>query len=303
MAMFKTYDDTTTRKEDVTDIIENIAPQETQLLTGLQKTTAANTLHEFLADTLTAAADNALIEGDDPAYAAVTAPTRENNITQIFTKDYNVSGTQQAVDHHGMRDPRTYQIQKKMKELATDMELAIMRGSRASGAASTARRMDGVIASITTNATALASGTTLTETILNNLIGLSWAQTDEVVNELYMGQWLKRKISSFFTTSSPKYTDASDRRIVNAVDFYESDFGVHKLFKHRYVQVSADSTGRIVGIQSNHWAVSYLQGRRPSSMPLAKTGDADKGMMVTELTLEDRAEKSSFVATGFNLIG
>lgn len=288
--------------EDVTDIIENISPQETQLFSGLQKTEASNTLHQFLEDSLATAADNAQVEGIDPTYTTITVPTRETNFTQIFYKEYYISETQRAVKHYGMNDPRTYQVAKKMKELAQDIELALMRGTRASGDGSTARRLDGVINSITTNNTAMNSGTTFTETILNDLINLSWNNTDEVATEIYVSAWLKRKISGFFTTSAPKYTEATDKRLVNAVDIYESDFAVHKIFKHRYVyQSGTDATGRLVMINPAHWAVAYLTGRRPSHQNIAPTGDAVKGLLKAELTLEDRAESGSVVASGFHL--
>ncbi len=79
------------------------------------------------------------------------------------------------------------------------------------------------------------------------------------------------------------------------MDIYESDFGIVKLFKHRYITQSADTNFDIIGIQSDKFRVATL--RAPQHQSIAKTGDATKGMIVGELTLEFLAEKSSFKAT------
>ncbi len=297
MATLFSYGDAS-RAEDVLDIVTNISPTETPLFSGMKRAPdATNTLHEFLTATLGSAADNAAIEGSDPTYPTLTQPSRVNNVVQMFRKPYDVSDTQRAIEHYGMSDPFSYQMQKSLKEFARDCELTIMQGSRASGNNTVARRLAGVINSVTTNATSLASQTTLTETILNNLIDLSWDQTDDVVDEIYCGAWVKRKISAF-TAGSTKFTENKDKRLVNAVDIYESDFGVHKIFKSRYVGQSTGSLDRIVMITSKYWALAYLKGRSPKAIPLSKTGSSTKGMIEGEFTVEARAEAANVVANG-----
>jgi hypothetical protein len=41
------------------------------------------------------------------------------------------------------------------------------------------------------------------------------------------------------------------------------------------------------------WAVAYLNGRRFVSQPLAKTGDSDLKVILSEYTLVSRNEKAS----------
>jgi len=295
----RTFGDTS-RAEDVLDIIVNISPAETPIYSGLKRSAdASNTLHEFLTASLAAAADNAQVEGSAPTYGSLTQPTRVTNVVQLFRKQYSVSDTQRAVSHYGMSDPFTYQMQKSMKEFARDIELTLWRGSRASGNASVARRLAGILNSVTTNATALTSATTLTETILNNLIDLSWDQTDDVVDELYCGAWVKRKISGF-TAGSTKFTEVTDKRLVNAVDVYESDFGIHKIFKSRYIGQDAASNDILCGITNKYWGIAYLTGRSPKAIPIAKTGSSTEGMIEGELTLEALAEQANFKATGIH---
>lgn len=282
------------RAEDVVDLITNVDYKSTPLYSGLSESTAMNTLHEWLTDTFAASADNAQVEAGDASTTDLTQPSRATNVVQMFRKNIVVSDTERAVRVYGASDPYTYQMQKAMVELARDIEKALMAGTRASGASGTARRLAGVVASITTNATARNSGTSLSETEFNDIMKGVWdAGTDSNPDEVYVGSYLKRVISGF-TAGSTKYTEVTDRRLTNVVDVYEGDFGVHKLFKHREVP-----TNTVVALDSTKWRVAYLNGRRPKHIPLAKTGSATKGMIEGELTLEALNEKSSAKRSGY----
>lgn len=119
-------------------------------MSSWKSTTATNTLHEYLQDSLAAAAANASIEGVAFSVVDPTQPTRLSNNTQIFTDGVTISGTQMEVTHAGMGDPMKYQIAKQMKEHAKDIEAALMAGSRASGSSGVARQLVGVINAIST---------------------------------------------------------------------------------------------------------------------------------------------------------
>lgn len=291
MAQAYTYDDGA-RRESLLDIITNITPTETQLYTGLARSSARNTLHEWPVDTLNAAADNATAEGASAGDGGQTNPSRAVNITQIVKKVFDVSDTERAVNSAGFKDRYAYEMGKAMKEWKNDAEFALMRGSIASGTGSAARRMQGIKNWITTNATA-QSGVSLSETAMNSLFELAWSQGGKV-DEVYVGSTLKRRISGF-TANSTKNVDAEDKRLVNAVDVYESDFGIVKLFMHRHVTVSGDTNYDFVGIQSDKFRVAHL--REPRHVPLAKDGDNTKGMIIGEFTLESLAESASVKST------
>lgn len=288
-----TYQDAS-RAEDVVDLITNVDYKNTPLLSGLQESVAYNTLHEWLTDTYASSADNAVVESSDATVVDHTAPSRATNVVQMFRKAITVSDTERAVKSYGTGDSYTYQMQKAMVELARDIEKALMAGTVASGASGTARRLGGVIAKITTNATARNSGTSLSETEFNDIMSGVWsAGTDQYADEVYVGAYLKRVISGY-TAGSTKYVQQEDKRLTNAVDIYEGDFGVHKLFLHREVP-----TNTVVAIDSRKWRIAYLNGRRPKHIPLAKTGSATKGMIEGELTLEALNEKSSAKRSGY----
>lgn len=283
------------RAEDVVDLITNVDYKNTPLYSGLAESTAQNTLHEWLTDTYASSADNAQIEAADLSAVDLTQPSRANNVVQMFRKSIVVSDTERAVRVYGASDPYTYQMQKAMTELARDIEKALMVGTRASGSSGVARRLDGVIARITTNATARNSGTSLSEAEFNDIMAGVWnAGTDANPDEVYVGSYLKRVISGYTAGSTKFATIEDDKRLVNVVDVYEGDFGVHKIFKHREVP-----TNTVVAIDSSKWRVAYLNGRRPKHIPIAKTGSSTKGMIEGELTLEALNEKSSAKRSGY----
>lgn len=286
-----TYGDQTIA-EDVTDFITNVDYEATPFYSNLGESVAENTLHEWLVDSDDTPAANAQPEGYTTAYTAITPPTRKNNITQILNKDVRVSKTQMAVRHYG-GDPFTYQMTKRGRELAKDINLALVQGTRASGNGSTARQMDGAIALITSNKTAQASGTSLSEKTFNDLLQTIYDGGSDVnVDRVFTGATLKRAISGFTGQNTEKFTDASTGRVYNSVSIYESDFGVHMVHLERAVPA-----GAILGVDSSKWKAAYL--RRVEMTPQAVTGSAKAAVLETELTLEALAEKSSFYSSGF----
>jgi hypothetical protein len=291
------------RRESLLDIVVNIDPTEHQLVSGLQRSSASNTLHEWVEDTLETVGDNAQAEGSTAPTDGASNPSRKQNITQIFAKTAKVSGTEQAVNRVG-GDRMAYEITKKLKALKNDIEYALVRGSIASGVASTSgsgseRRLKGIKNWITTNTTNY-SGATLIESTLNDMFESVWNGSGKEVNAVYTSMKGKRRISSF-TAGSTKNVNADDKRLVNSVDVYQSDAArMVKLFAHRYVTVTGDYTAAatpgfdVLALNEGSWAIAYLAGREPKSKDLAVTGDYVAKEILTELTLEARGEKANY---------
>lgn len=301
-----TYPDVA-RRESLLDAVNMLDPTDTQMLSGFKQTSANNTLHEFIIDTLEAVDDNAQGEGADAPADVSNDPTRLNNITQIFARTAKISGTELGDNLKRVGGNRmNTELTKKMKTLKGDIEFALVRSSKASGVASSsaasARRMQGVKNWITTNVTN-QSGTSLTETNLNDLFELSW-NVGANIDAVYVPMKGKRRISAF-TSGANKNVDLQDRRLVNAVDVYESDAAkMVKLFKHRYVTtgigkgdtsptnavnksdyVTTATPGfDVIGLQEDAWATAWY--RKPFTKPIAETGDFTAKELITELTLE-----------------
>ena len=287
-----TYDDKANR-EDLLDLITNLDFKETQLFSGLGTASASAIQHEWLKDTLDTPAANALVEGADISARTLTNPTRLRNYTQIVGKNYNISGTERAVNTAGFADRLAYEATKAMKAWKQDVEFALMRGTLVCGSGSAARSMLGVkgwLSNVTSQ-----SGISLTETMLNDYLQLVWDDGTEV-NAVYAPMYLKRKISGYNANSKLTVNiDAADKRLVNAVDIYNADAAKEvKLFAHRFVTVSGDTNHDLVGINEDMFKIAWL--RKPVTTPLAKTGDADKEQLIGEMTLECYHENAGFKA-------
>jgi len=290
----------TVRREDLVDYITNVDYTNTPLYSGLGTSTAYNTLHEWPVDVLAAPGDAAVIEGSDATVTDLVQPTRKNNVVQMFRKVLSVSDTEKAINIAGMSDPYAYQLKKKSMELARDIESALVVSTLASGSSGVLRRMNGAIAQISTNKSAHSSGTSFSETVFNDIMNGIWTNgTDEIANEVYVGSWLKRQISGY-TAGTTKNTNASDKRLWNTVDIYESDFGQVRIYLNRYVPSTAGVAGALF-IKPEYWKVAYLDGRRPKHIPLSKTGSSTKGMIEGELTLVGLAQQTAAYHSGFDI--
>lgn len=284
-----------TMQEDVVDAIYNVDYRSTPLVSRIGESVATNTLHSWLKDTYAAPGYNANVESSDAVIVDMVEPQRPNNIVQLFRKVITVSDTELAVPHYGMNDPFEYNTQKKMVEIARDIELAAVLGTRASGSSGVARQADGAIALITTNKTTVATTATFAESALDGLLsGVYTNGTDEDVDLLLVGAKMKLVIDGF-TTNTTKYLDATAFEQVLRVDTYISSFGMHKVCLERNIPA-----GSILGLDTSKWRTAWLVNRRVSIKPLAKTGSSTKGLMEGEATFEALNEKSSFYATGYS---
>jgi len=286
----KTYD-VSTNVRDITDLISVVAQLDTPLYSGLPKVKANGKYHESQIMTLTTGSDNALTEGADYSLTKASVPSATGNWTQIFYKNAKVSKTQQAVQMYGIDDLMAQELEWKMKELATDIEKTLITGTGNSGASGTARRLKGVLAWTTTNVqTGTGTGTEyLTETMFNDALQTIYDAGGRPKNVL-VNSYQKRKISAF-TASSTKNINADQKKLVNSINVYESDFGV--------LEVSMDpfmATDQAFIYQKDSLAVATLRPIVVEDYP--SVGSYVAKTMEGELTLEVRAEKANGKITG-----
>lgn len=277
-------------KEDLLDILINLSPTERQLTSGLGTSSAKNIRHENLIDTLAAAATNAYIQGADACFRALTNPTRLANYVQTMAKGFMVPNIERELDTAGFEDRFKYESTKALTELGNDLELALMRGSMASGSGTVASQLRGLKNSL--SLVTSQSGVSLTESILEDRLQAVWDNTSSEVNALYGDMYIKRKISGFRTGLTVNLS-ADDKRLQKSVDVYQADAAkLVKLFAHRYVTISGDTNHDVVGANENFFKVAYV--RKPKFMNIAPTGDATKGEVVADATLEVRHYNAGF---------
>lgn len=271
----------------------NISPTETPMLSRFGKVQASGKYHEWQTDSLAAAAANIVVEGTDAESTALAATTRAGNYCQISRKIWRVTDTMEAVNKAGRGSEYSYQMAKKMKELARDMEYAIVNGTGASGASATARALKGVLSWIGTNVgTGTATGDeALTETMYNNLLQDIY---DEGGNPdvTYANGFQKRAISQF-STPNTRNINTEDKRLIATVDVYDSDFGLQQIILDRYMP-----TGEVAVLEEDMWKVAMLRPVKFKELP--DNGGGPKGQVEAEFTIEALNEKSSGKITGLS---
>jgi hypothetical protein len=282
-----------TIREELMDAIYNVTPHETPLLSRLSAVGVGNMYVQWLVDAFAAAADNAQLEGIAATDYDLTVPTRADNITQIFYKGGKVSDRQRAVEHAGLEDPFVYYEGKHVVEIKRDMELALVKGSAATGTTGTANQMGGFMNVISTNKTSMSS-VTLTEGVFNDLLELTWGNTAVMPTEVYVGPKLKRTISLYATKVTP-FLDAEDKKQVLTTTRYESDFGIVSIDLHRDLRNTASFCEMLV-IDPNWFATGWLQPLRREVLP--RDGKRDRYQISGEFTLLYRNEKAGLAVDG-----
>ena len=300
-------------REDLSNIIYNIAPTETPFLSGCGRETADNTKFEWQTDVLATAAANRALEGNDPESLAVANPTRVQNYTQISVKAVQTSGTAEAVDFAGRRSSQAYQLAKRAKEMKRDMEKMLMDNVAAAvGDSTTARTTAGLGAWVGANYHSLGSapsppglgsactgdGTdtttdatstgTLTEAGMKTVIAECF-DNGGTPDTILVDSGNKQVISALSQTVSELRTaadKAAPASVIASVDVYVSDFGTFKIIPDRF-QRARDCWF----IDFDFWAVAYLRPFRTET--LAKTGDSIKQMLIAEYGLMSKNQKSS----------
>lgn len=298
---FSTYSNVGIR-EDLSDAIYMISPTSTPFLSGIAKTKASNSYHEWQIDSLAAASgSNFVIEGDDATTDAGTATTRRGNYLAISDKVAQVTGTNEAVTKAGRKSEMGRQMMKRSAELKRDVETILLQNTaRVAGNDSTARKCAGIETWIKTNDVFGASGASPTgdgtdtrtdgtqrvflESYLQSVLALC-ADAGGEPDTIMVGSFNKQMMSGF-SGNATRTVNAADKTLVNAIDVYKGDFGDLKVVYNRFQR----SRSALV-LQMDMWAFATL--RDFNSWDLAKTGDTDRKQILVEYTLESRNEAAS----------
>ena len=291
---FDSYDAVGIR-EDLSDIITSISPEETPFHTKCRKTTAKNTLVEWQTDALRSSAANAHIEGDETTADAMTATTRLNNRTQIFKNAVTVPDTDEGLDKAGRQREMAYQVLKIAKEQKLDIEKALFdNNAKVAGNATTARELAGAPAWLTTNTVAGSGGADATGDGTDartdgTQAAFSQANFDTVMQSIWQagGKPDSVYLSAFQMNAALAFTgnnnqrsnvQGGDERVIKSLAVYVTPWGTVEFIPSR------ENRSRDVFImQDDMWEVAVL--RPTKNVELAKTGDSSKRQVVTELTL------------------
>ena len=299
MATYQTYTAIGMR-EDLSNVIYNIAPTDTPFMNSIGKTAATAVNHEWQTDTLAAVGTNALVEGAAGSDITVSPTTRLGNLTQISGKTVKISGTLDSVNKAGRKSEKAYQLAKVSSEIKRDMEAALLGNTvKSNGNSSTARVLgglqtwlnsnysggtDGTAGNLGTTARVTGTDRAFTSTILNTVIQSTY--TAGGAPTLLLVTPAQKVVASTFTGIATRFRDvpaAQQAQIVAAADVYVGDFGVLQIVPDRFIP-NTDNDDVAFLLDPEMAAVAYL---RPfQTLELARTGDAETTQLLVEYTLE-----------------
>ncbi len=287
--------------EDFQDVIFNISPEETPLLTLAKKLKANNTLHQWQTDSLAAPGNNRNLEGTEPTYGTLAATTTLNNYQQISMKQVRVSGTYDVVRKYGRKSELAYQLLKAGKELRKDMDYAISRNQTSSaGTIAAARSTAGIESWIAGNrinatgsanattpvytnspTTALTDGTAVTfiESDLQLALQAAWVDGGDP-SVILMSATNKNRFNTFagIATKYNEVKGTSQAVVSGAADVYVSNFGNHTIRLSRQLRDVA-----VLCVDPEYIGLSTLRPLQKEQM--AKTGDYESYMLTVEYGL------------------
>ena len=293
-------------KEQLSDIITSIAPEETPFYTKCKKTTARNTLVEWQTDALRASAGNSHIEGDVTTAEARSATTRLGNYTNIFKNAVVVPDTDEGLDKAGRNSEIAYQVLKVAKEQKLDIEKALFaNNARVAGNSTTARELAGLPAWMLTNVNFVSASsganptgdgtdartdsgapTAFTQAKFDDVMQSIWEEGGKP-DTVYLSAFQMNKALAFTGNNNQRSAvQAGDERVIKSLAVYVTPWGSVEFLPSR-----ANRSRDVFITQDNMFEVAVLRGTK--NVALAKTGDASVRQVVTELTLCVKNEKSS----------
>jgi len=240
-------------REDLSNELAILAPEETPILSLCSKGKANSTFTEWTVDSLASPVTTGISEGSDvTSFSDKFADrARLGNYIQLMRRDYLVSNLQQAVTSVGPANVAQAEA-KSMREIKRDIEATIASdnemtvengagtpyGMRCLGKwiQSTAQATNPVPADYRTPTGSILTAT-VTETTFNTMLGSIFSKNGEMNSLTLVANTALRQTISGFARAQTASTagiyhvnqDATSKAITLSVNLYDSDFGIVKI--------------------------------------------------------------------------
>ncbi len=278
--MIKTTGFTTHENIDLLREISLVAPLDTPLLTMMlnkgQHDKATATTVTWREKTLDTTADITFAEGSATTTFQSSTRAEKSNVTEIFKKACQISGSALASDVVGIADLLQSEVSDRLKEMAVNIENKLTNGVYDDASISGVRKMKGLTNFVPASNTVTKGS--LTEDNFKATVKKLWD------NGLASGHYialvnadLKEEIDDLY---KDKYNYVAQENVFGlVVDVVNTNYGRVYLVLDRHV---ADD--EILICDMDYIRLGIL--RNPQFEPLAKNGDYVQGQVVGELTLK-----------------
>lgn len=305
-------------REELSDVVSRITPEDTPIYSLIEKGKCVSIHPEWETDELAAPAANIKSEGDEYSFGAIAPPERMGNYTQIMRKDWIISGTQEVVSEAGNVQKRKYQKLKKGVEIRKDVEYAIVDTS--ASVAGATREFGSLNTWTETNVSRGAGGA---NGGFDKATGLTVAPTDgtqrafskaildDVMQQGYqsganfrhvcVSPYVKSVFVTFMSDANVapfRYavSKGGERNtIIATADYYEGPFGTVMIHTNRVQAANATTARNAFFLDTDMLEFLWLR-QIQEDKDVARTGDADKGVIIGEGTLKVKNEKGLGVA-------
>jgi hypothetical protein len=299
-------------REDLTDVLTILAPEETPVLSSASKQKANSTFVEWTVDTLADVSTDGISEGSDITSFTdkFSKRARLGNYIQKFRKDYLVSDLQEAVDSVGPAKVAQAEA-KAIRELKRNVEATLISDNEMSSedGAGTPYKLRGlgkwlqngaqtinpVPSDFRTDTGSIHGSGAFTESVLNNLITNIYRETGTTESlTLVADTALRRKISDFarFGADKADGTEAGVRRVSYAgneatitlsVEMYQSDHGMVSIVNMN-PDCAPDTSNKDTGylINPEYFGISELIPMGSTRLP--NLGAGERGYVDCALT-------------------
>ncbi len=315
MALSNTYDTTNpgsavSNREDLSDVLTILAPEETPVLSSLPKVRASGTFHEWTVDSLSSPTTAGIAEGADVTTFTdqFSGRARLGNNTQKFRRDFMVSDLQEAVDSVGPAKIAQAEA-KAVRELKRDVEATLLSNNdkTVEDGAGTVYKLRGlgdwidsagpsdVPSAFRTPADSIHSTGAFTETSMNNIITSIYRVSGTTNSLTLVADTALRRIISDFARLDPDGSGAGTSiRNVNyngdvaqiklSVELYQSDHGIVSVVNMN-PDCAPDTSNKDTGyfVNPEYAGIGELIPMGSSRLP--NQGGGERGFVDCALTL------------------
>ena len=315
MALSNTYDTTNpgsavSNREDLSDVLTILAPEETPVLSSLPKVRASGTFHEWTVDSLSSPTTTGIAEGADVTTFTdqFSGRARLGNNTQKFRRDFMVSDLQEAVDSVGPAKIAQAEA-KAVRELKRDVEATLLSANdrAVEDGAGTVYKLRGlgdwidsagpsdVPSAFRTPADSIHATGAFTETSMNNIITSIYRVSGTTNSLTLVADTALRRIISDFARLDPDGSGAGTSiRNVNyngdvaqiklSVELYQSDHGIVSVVNMN-PDCAPDTSNKDTGyfVNPEYAGIGELIPMGSSRLP--NQGGGERGFVDCALTL------------------
>lgn len=285
--MIKTDNFTQNENIDLTKEISLVAPMDTPLFSMLmsrgQYSKATSKTINWREKSLSFDDDISSVEGADAENFTKSTRAEKSNIQELFIKNVAISGTALASEVKGISDLMASEVGDRLTEMKVNVERAILKGEKKDGSKTPfIRKMAGLQSFVP--AENKTTGATLTEKIFKDTVKKLWDNGLGSNNFVAMvNADMKEEIDDFYKNSHFYVAQEDTYGLVTTT--IQTNYGSVNLMLNRHMD-----NDKILIFDPSFLELSFL--RNPQFEQLGKTGDSEKGQVLTEASIKILNEKA-----------